>query len=138
MVLNCGTIIGVLDRWRITRNAATRDAGASGVTSSGPRTFLSLTICRQSSGAADERPDARAHVSAASDDADVDTRVATPFPTLAGTGIAGWFALVPTEHSSEQRALFHPLRGQPRPIRVRARAQGYLQQGSKREENGQP
>lgn len=71
---------------------------------------------------------AGAHVSAASDDADVDTRVATPFPTLAGTGIAGWFALVPTEHSSEQRALFHPLRGQPRPIRVRARAQGYLQQ----------
>lgn len=71
---------------------------------------------------------AGAHVSAASHDADVDTRVATPLPTLAGTGIAGWFTLVPTEHSSEQRALFHPLRGQPRPIRVRARAQGYLQQ----------
>lgn len=45
--------------WRITGHAATCDAGASGVTSSGPRTFLSLTICRQSSGAADERPDAR-------------------------------------------------------------------------------
>lgn len=50
---------GILDRWRITRHAATRDASPSGVTSSGPRTFLSLTICRQSSGAADERPDAR-------------------------------------------------------------------------------
>lgn len=61
-----------------------------------------------------------AHVSAASYDADVDTRVSAPFPTITGPGIAGRFTLVPTEHSCEQRALFHPLRGEPRPVRVRA------------------
>ncbi|XP_071873305.1 uncharacterized protein isoform X3 [Bombus fervidus] len=72
----------------------------------------------------------RAHVSAASYDADVDTRVAAPFPTFAGTGIAGRFTLVPAEHSSEQRALFHLVRGEPRPVRIRARAQGHLQQFS--------
>lgn len=68
------------------------------------------------------------HVSAASNDADVDTRVAAPFPTLTGIGIAGRFTLVSAEHSSEQRTLFHPVRGEPWSVRVWTRAQGHLQQ----------
>lgn len=43
----------VLDRRRVTRSRiATRDPGASGSASAGPRTFLSLTICRQNPGLA--------------------------------------------------------------------------------------
>lgn len=61
-----------------------------------------------------------AYVSAASYDADVDTRVAASFSTVAGTGVTGRITLVAAEHSRQQRAMLHPLRGEPGPIRVRA------------------
>lgn len=69
-----------------------------------------------------------AHVSAASYNADVDTRVAASFSTVASISVTGRLALVAAEHSRQQRAVLHPLRGEPGPVRVRARTEGHLQQ----------
>lgn len=63
-----------------------------------------------------------AYVPAASYDADVDTRVAASFSTVASTGVTGRVTLVTAEHSRQQCAVLHPLRGEPGSIRVRARA----------------
>lgn len=60
-----------------------------------------------------------AYVPAASYDADVDTRVAASFSTVAGASVTGRIALVAAEHS-RQRAMLHPLRGEPGPVRGRA------------------
>lgn len=60
-----------------------------------------------------------AYVPAASYNADVDTRVAASFSTVAGTGVTGRVTLVAAEHS-QQCAVLHPLRGEPGPVCVRA------------------
>ena len=69
-------------------------------------------------------------VPAASDDPDVDPRLSAALLTLAGAGLARRLLVLAAEHRRQQRALLHPLCRQPRPVRLRARTQGNLQQVS--------